>query len=365
MDRDALRDEVEEWVREGIITEAQADEILARYEAEEPGRSRVVLALSLLGAALVLIGVTWFLGTNWSDLSRPARAVVLVGGPGLAYAGGREAYDRDAARIGHALCVLGAVLVGPSVFLFEELLAVAVSSELLLLAWAAVALPTGHALASRPATGLGLAVLVGLVVDLADPSDPVLAAGPFGVVLFAVGYARSGRVAWTYRVGGAAVTLGALVMLTTIEGRFASFDLELTTTLVAVAVGALAATAWLSTEHERAGSAWAAAALVALGVSATAAVLAPGTVPRLLAFGVTHLSALAGLFATGYLGFRARSRSLVDLAALGGLFQTLSFVGSTVVDALSGSLALVVAGLILLGVGAAVERGRRSLLAHL
>ena len=32
MDPDALRDEVDTWVRDGVITEAQAEAILGRYE---------------------------------------------------------------------------------------------------------------------------------------------------------------------------------------------------------------------------------------------------------------------------------------------------------------------------------------------
>jgi uncharacterized membrane protein len=56
MDPDALREEADEWVREDIITESQAEAILARYEDEDPGRSRVVGALS--GAvALVVAGL--------------------------------------------------------------------------------------------------------------------------------------------------------------------------------------------------------------------------------------------------------------------------------------------------------------------
>jgi len=40
-------------------------------------------------------------------------------------------------------------------------------------------------------------------------------------------------------------------------------------------------------------------------------------------------------------------------------------VEATVVGALSGSVALVVAGVVLLGAGVALERGRRSLLSRL
>lgn len=365
MDPDALEEEVEKWVRDGIITEAQAEEILARYEGDRSRGSRVVLALSLVGGALVFAGVTLFLATNWEQLPRPARAAVLVAGPGLAYTGGAAAYNRNLPRIGLTLCVLGAVLVGPSLFLFEDLLHLDIATAWLLLAWTAVALPTGHALDSRAGTGFGLLVLVALVVELVEPAEPVPVVGLLGVVLFALGHTRSGPVAWTYHVGGAAVTLGALLVLTTLDGRFDRFDLDLTAPLVAGIAGAIASVGWLGYSGDRNGSTWAGVGTLVLGGSVAVAALAPGTVPELLAFAGTHLAALVGLVVTGYLGYRTRSRRFIDLATVGGLLQTLSFVAATVIGELSGALALVVAGLVLLASGAALERGRRSLLADL
>ena len=365
MDPDALRDEVDEWVREGIITEQQAEEILARYDEADAGRSRVVVALSLVGAALVFVGITLFLGTNWDEFPRAVRAAVLVAGPGLAYAGGVAAYRQNAPQIGLALCLLGATLAGPSLFLFDNLFALELDNVWLLLAWTAVALPTGHVLDSRVGTGFGLLLLVSLVVDLADTAEPVLLVGLLGVVLFVLGQTREGPVAWTYHVGGVAVTLSALVVLTTAEGRFGQFDPELTAALVAGIVGAIGGVAWLTARRRRVESGWATGVLGALAVGATVATLAPDVVPSLVAFVGTHLATLGALLATGYLGYRTRSQRLIDLAAVGGLFQTLSLVSATVIDELSGSVALVVAGLVLLGAGVALERGRRSLLQEL
>ena len=365
MDTDALQAEVDEWVHDGIITEAQAEQILARYETDEPRRSRAVLALSLVGTGLVFVGITLYLGTNWELLPRLARAAVLVAAPGLAYVGGFAAYGRGAHRIGHALIVLGAVLVGPSIFLFDDLFALGLADTWLLLAWTAVALPTGEVLDSRVGTGFGLLVLVASVVTLVEPADPVPVIGLLGIVLFALGHRRTGRVGVTYRAGGVAVTLGSLLVLTTVERNFFRFELEPTAMLFAGVFGALAGALWLHAAGERAGSHWTATAIGALGLSVVTAGLAPETVPGLVGFLGVHLAALGGLLATGLLGYRTRSRTLIDLAALGGLLQTLSFVASTVVDGLSGSIALVVAGLVLLAAGLALERGRRSLLAKL
>lgn len=365
MDPDALQDEVDEWVREGIITDEQAEEILARYDESERRWPRVVLALSLVGAVLVFAGIALFLATNWQDLSRPARAGVLVAAPTLAYIGGIAGYDRNAPRIGHAMCILGAVLVGPSVFLFDSLYALDFAVEWLVFAWLVVMLPTGHALGSRVGTAFGLILAAVLVAILEESAALAVSIGSLGIVLFALGHQRDDAVAWTYRIGGVTMALVGLLGMTLLEGRFQQFTFEPTAILAATAVGAVVGTGWLAVTERRPGVEWSAVAVFALAGSFGIAVLAPDTVPDLVAFIGVHLTSLAALLATGYFGYRTGSRRFIDLAAIGGMLQTLSFVQATVIDALSGSIALIVAGLILLGAGIALERGRRALLSSL
>ena len=363
MDPDALQAEVDEWVRDGIITEEQAEAILERYDTPDRGRSRAVLALSAVGSALVFVGLVWFLSTNWEELPTAAQVVVLLAGPGLAYLGGATAYRRSLPRVGLSLSVLGAVLAGPSLFLLADLAAVEVDTAWLLLGWTAVALPTGHALDSRFGTAVGLVVLAGLVLELADPGDPTAPLSLFGVGLFGVAGFQRDRVGWAYGTVGAAFALVGLLALTTLDGRFGGFDPGASATLGALAVGALAAIWWLRVDRDGAGLRWAATALPAVAVGTGVALAAPGTVPNAAAVGVAHLCTLAAIAATGYYGYAAGARRFVDLAAIAALAQTLSFVATTVVDALSGAIALVVAGAILIVAGVALERGRRSILA--
>ena len=363
MDPDALRDEVDEWVRDGIITDAQAEEILSRYETEDQRRPRAVLVLSLVGSALVFAGVVLFLATNWGDLHWAARALVLLAGPSLAYYGGSVAFDHDLPRIAHALCILGALLVGPSLVLFDDLFSLGIAAEWLLLTWTIVALPTGHVLRSRPGTALGIALMAAVVVALSETAYP--AVGLLGVGVFALGRLRSGRVLWTYRMGGVTLAVGTLLVMTLLEGQFDRYHLGPSPVLGATVAGALAAIGWLHQADEREAVEWSVIVVAALTLSTTVAVFAPETVPELLAFVSLHVAGLAGLVATGYLGYRTRSRPLIDLVALGGLLQTLSFLEATVVSALSGAIALVVAGLVLLAAGVALERGRRTLLSRL
>jgi hypothetical protein len=392
MDPDALRSEVEEWVREDIITEGQAGEILARYESDgeregegegegeregeaegEGGgrpdaRSRAVLALSAVGAALVLVGVTLFLATNWDDLPMAAQIGVLLAGPGLAYLGSAVAYRKGVPRAGLALSVLGATLAGPSLFLLADLAPASIDESWLLFGWTAVTLTTGHALVSRVGTGLGLAVLAALVADLARPGEPAVSVGLLGIGLFALAGSRrreADPIARTYRTAGAALALGCLLFLTTLDGRFDRFEPALSAPAVAVTAGAVAGTAWLGWQGQRDRSRWAAITLVSITTGTIGAAIATGTIPGWAGFGVVHVTSIATVSATGIYGYWTGSRWFVDMAAVAALAQSLSFVAATVVDALSGSIALVVAGVILIGAGIALERGRRTVLARL
>ncbi len=378
MDPDALRSEVEEWVREDIITEGQAEAILERYDSDGDGdgdggahpdtRSRVVLALSAVGAALVLVGVTLFLATNWDDLPTAAQVAVLLAGPGLASLGGSVAYRHSLPRAGLALSLLGAVLVGPSLFLLADLATASVDASWLLLGWTAVALTTGHALVSRAGVGLGLAVLAALVADLARPGEPAVSVGLLGVGLFALAGTRAhrpDRVARAYRTVGAALALGCVLFLTTLDGRFDRFEPTVSATPVAAVAGAVGGTAWLGWQGERERARWAAVATVTVATGTVVASVTTGALPGRVGFGVVHATSVVTVGATGLYGYRTGSRWFVDLAAVAALAQSLSFVAATVVDALSGSVALVVAGLVLIGAGVALERGRRTVLARL
>lgn len=380
MDPEALRSEVEEWVRDDVITERQAEAILARYEGDGDGdeggrgethpdaRSRVVLALSVVGAALVLVGVVLFLATNWNDLPTAAQVAVLLAGPGLAYLGGAVAYRHSVPRAGLALSLLGAVLVGPSLFLLADLAPASIDESWLLFAWTAVTLATGHALVSRVGTGLGLAVLAALVADLARPGEPAVSVGLLGIGLFALAGSRvhrSDRVARTYRTVGAALVLGCVLFFTTLDGRFDRFEPTVSATSVAVAAGAVLGTAWLGWQNEREHARWAAITTVTIAAGTVVATITTGTLPGWAGLGAVHVTSIATVGATALYGYRTGSRWFVDLAAVTALAQSLSFVAATVVDALSGSIALVVAGGILIGAGIALERGRRTVLARL
>ena len=96
-----LRQEVEAWEQAGTITAEQGQAILDRYPAADslPGaaarkRQALVVGLSILGAALVGLGIITFFAANWDDIPKSVRLAVLVAGVALSYGAGYYLWQR-------------------------------------------------------------------------------------------------------------------------------------------------------------------------------------------------------------------------------------------------------------------------------
>lgn len=416
MDPEALRDATERWVDAGIIDERTASEIrthetgrehgadqapdtereLASDDDESPAtvldQDRLVVVLSVMGAVLVGAGILLYLAANWDRLSTASRTAVLVATPlstaavGLALARDRVPRVGHAPRVGHGCWFLAAAFLGPALFLLADLHTLDPEFSWLLLAWALGALPAGHAFESRPTTALGLVVLVGAVVDVATGATPPFVVAFVGAVVVAAALLvrdRSERLAGVYRLVGLAVTVLALLLVAAQDGRYGWIEVAAAPTLVAsgvVAVAAAVAIAVAASDavdvpakatdgNQRATATRLDALAVATPAGVTVAVVAVVRVtpplPELAAFLLVHALVLGLFVATVIVAAGTGSRALVNLVAVGFLAQVLLILESTVAEVLSGAVALVVAGLLLLGIGLALERGRRRLLARI
>ncbi|MDZ7729770.1 MAG: hypothetical protein U5K37_00205 [Natrialbaceae archaeon] len=86
------------------------------------------------------------------------------------------------------------------------------------------------------------------------------------------------------------------------------------------------------------------------------------SVPEIAAILGIHTGLLAVLFTTVVAAMGLRSTSLVNLVVLAFLGQVLLFLTTTLPDALPTEIVLIVTGLVMLGIGLALERGRRQVL---
>lgn len=87
-----LNEETAIWTKEGLISEAQRERILARYPDAESSSGRMAFVLRAMGLLTLFAAVLLVIGHNWEDFSRAGRMGIVVGGLvifqsiGLAYA---------------------------------------------------------------------------------------------------------------------------------------------------------------------------------------------------------------------------------------------------------------------------------------
>lgn len=413
--------ELDRWIADGVITDEQAAAIQSRYEAPPDvpspeartavsgsgtssiasgddrdedsahgwiapaSRSRLVTALSIMGAILIAAGVLVFLGANWDDIPVVLRGAILVGAPlaGFGVGGWLMLADRSP-RVGHGVWFLAAVFVGPAAVSLDALFELGLDPEWLLLTWALVAIPAGHLVASTVTTVLGLLVGGSLVFVLTEAAEPFVPLGLYAVVLFGLAGSSigpSGRLASAYRLSGAILAIVPILWLSAPWLDYGRYAVEATP--IAVAFGAVVVTIVLAAAIRPGSDAWPAdrsddrppqwlyrlgwpvVAILSLAIAAGAATLAPDVLSRTAAELSIHAAGLLLLVATAIAGYAARSVPLVNLAVVLFVVQLFLFLGSTVADTLSGPIALVVSGVILLAVGLALERGRRRLLGRM
>ncbi|MDR5674614.1 Uncharacterized membrane protein, DUF2157 family [Halalkaliarchaeum sp. AArc-CO] len=395
MDPDDLRGEVVDWVEEGLISPDQARRILDRYDVDPPEplqepsgaeRSRTVTAIALMGGLLVAAGIGLYVATAWENIPRLLRAGILLVVPAVGFLGSLRLVARQRPRVGHGIWFASAAFVGATVFLLSDLYTLDVESAWLFLVWAGVAIAAGHAYPSRPTTALGLLLSGALVVDVADGLgvDPVFPVGALGVFLFVVGANRldafaleagtadSGVDAIYRLVGFGFAVLGVLAIAASSSvGSFPDPGGTLMALLFAVAAVATVGVGWrlygagISPSSSRGTAAlWAAGVLLVLGFGTVFVQYATG-LPELVGVFGTHALSLAVLVGGVVVGYRTDARGIVNVVALAFLLQLLFFLEATIAGVLPQSLALVIAGIVLLSAAFGLERGRRRLFARM
>ncbi|NYT19583.1 MAG: DUF2157 domain-containing protein [Methanosarcinales archaeon] len=164
-----LREEVEDWSREGIVDDHQAKLILSRYGlAEVPSgiekvskkkdTSQLITVLSILGAFLIGIGAILFVASNWQRIPTIAKMVLLLGTTYGTYIVGWELkFNRKTnPKMGEALLFLASLFVGATIFLTAQIFNVNANEHWLLLVWFLAILPFGYAFRSSSILSLNI-----------------------------------------------------------------------------------------------------------------------------------------------------------------------------------------------------------------
>jgi len=226
--------QIEQWLKEGTITKAQAKKMLAdtSHYKKERSSNKLIVAVSTIGAILLGIGAILFIASNWQAIPNTIKMLILVGSTfGAYYIGYLFRYQKkNLPKVGASLIFLGALLFGATVFLVAQIYNINANNHTLVLIWLVGVLPLVYAFASVPIAVLssllfyiwiGLFVFrnISLTRGMGDLfSLPVLYLVS-GVLLFGVGalhYAsdKLNNIARTYRIAGIKVGITSLFLLT-------------------------------------------------------------------------------------------------------------------------------------------------------
>ncbi len=202
---DQLETDSSAWVSEGIIASEQRDLILDWERARERPRRSLTTIISVIGAVVVILGITLIVATNWDEIPLMTKLAAGVALLVALYATGYWVrYGAPGrAKSGEALMLIGAgtflgdlALVSQQYHIFESF-----SVPLLLVVLALVPMPYLHD--SRAFAFVAAAAFSAWVgAEMARDGSPISAGGPVEVFLMFVG------------VGAALVVLGAAHRLT-------------------------------------------------------------------------------------------------------------------------------------------------------
>ncbi len=211
MARNWLKQESEQWTRDGLISAEQRRAILARYPDEDSspsfgGATLAWLAWLLGGFGLILL-VAW----NWDGLPQAAKvggtAVLTLG----AYVAAFVAHRAGTSGRAELLAFAGALMAGAFLAAITDAWHVGDTATWPLFTWAAVLAITAFSVASPATTALGAAVLLfWAMTGTGEPSWGFLLIFP----VLAIALER--RSHWL-AAGVVSVALGGWVTLTSME----------------------------------------------------------------------------------------------------------------------------------------------------
>jgi uncharacterized membrane protein len=147
------------WVADGLISEAQRQQLLARYPQEVPALG----LLPILGSVLVGLSGLSVVAANWQGLPTALRLALLLGSLLGSYGAGSYFLRRGNPDLGHGLIGLGLLLFGASIILTSQLYQLVGYDASGLLAWVVAGVALSYVYGSRLL--VLLTVLIGAAVQ--------------------------------------------------------------------------------------------------------------------------------------------------------------------------------------------------------
>jgi len=153
--REELRQELDTWRSEGLITEDQARALQDRYALADLGKETtglLLMTIYLIGSLLIAGGVVTFVAAHWDSIPKAVKVAMLMAAMLAAHVSGYVLWRVKGTRprLGHALVVLGTLIFGANIALMAQIFHISSDSWNALAAWAVGAAVMAYCLWSVP-----------------------------------------------------------------------------------------------------------------------------------------------------------------------------------------------------------------------
>ncbi|MFZ0035053.1 MAG: DUF2157 domain-containing protein [Sedimentisphaerales bacterium] len=153
--REQLKQELQIWQADGIITPDQSAAINQRYLLDQTGkesRNIVLSAIYIIGAILVAAGVISFVAANWNKITPSVKITVIISFMLACHLSGFYLWkiSGKSPRLGHALISLGTLVFGANIGLLAQIFHIKADFYNGMYAWAIGAVIMAYALESVP-----------------------------------------------------------------------------------------------------------------------------------------------------------------------------------------------------------------------
>ena len=158
-----LEQEIELWLKEGLIAPDQKGRILARYRGlkeadEKAGPGKLITTISILGSILIGIGAILFIASNWSFINKWGKLLIIFCSMSASYGlGFYFRYEKVSyPKVGASLILLGSLIFGAGMFLIAQMYHITVHYPNGPLLWGLGVLPLAYLLRFKSLVSLAI-----------------------------------------------------------------------------------------------------------------------------------------------------------------------------------------------------------------
>jgi uncharacterized membrane protein len=182
--REILRQELQIWQTDGLVSSEQSAVISQKYRLDQIQKESthlLILAIYIIGAALIGGGVISFVAAHWEIIPAGAKVAMIIACMLAAHIIGYYLWKISglSPRLGHALVVLGTIVFGANIGLMAQIFHIRSDFYNGFFAWAIGAILMAYALQSIPNAVVAIIVwFIGFCGGV-ESHERVFAAYPF------------------------------------------------------------------------------------------------------------------------------------------------------------------------------------------